>query len=226
MAVAQQRRGKMSGWWAVALIAAIIALAAIVVWITGPGLGVNVVLRVSALTGYTLVFLSILSSAFLRQLVRRFGRPFVTIHHATCPDRTGDPPGALCGGGDPVRYAVCVSPTGDGAEIGVCEWRPYRAATDSYGGAGGRGQDTLQVWLAAGPCAQLSGILVGDSPCELAGPGYTAVAGTCRHYHHGGGGRLGHCEAAPAGTADSQIPGIDTLRQMAGMAVSCGDGIG
>lgn len=79
--MAQQRRKKVSGWWAVAGVAAIVALALAVVWASGPGTGVNVALRVWALTGYTLVFLSILSSAFLRQLVRRFGRPFVTIHH-------------------------------------------------------------------------------------------------------------------------------------------------
>ncbi|NLF00176.1 MAG: hypothetical protein GX601_04280 [Anaerolineales bacterium] len=35
----------------------------------------------AALMGYACVFLAILSSAFLRQLVRFFGRPFVQIHH-------------------------------------------------------------------------------------------------------------------------------------------------
>ena len=80
--MAQQRRKKVSGWWAVAGVAAIVLLSWAVVWVSAPFVDVNLALRVLALTGYTLVFLSILSSAFLRQLVRRFGRPFVTIHHA------------------------------------------------------------------------------------------------------------------------------------------------
>lgn len=38
-------------------------------------------IRASALTGYQLVFWAILSSAYVPQLVRFFGRPFVKIHH-------------------------------------------------------------------------------------------------------------------------------------------------
>lgn len=40
-------------------------------------------IRGAALLGYWAVFLSILSSAYLRELVRFFGRPFVKVHHAT-----------------------------------------------------------------------------------------------------------------------------------------------
>lgn len=38
-------------------------------------------IRALALLGYQLIFLAILSSAFLRELVRFFGRPFITLHH-------------------------------------------------------------------------------------------------------------------------------------------------
>jgi DMSO/TMAO reductase YedYZ heme-binding membrane subunit len=38
-------------------------------------------IQAAALTGYTCVFLSILSSAYLRELVRFFGRPFTQLHH-------------------------------------------------------------------------------------------------------------------------------------------------
>ncbi len=37
--------------------------------------------RGAALLGYWAVFLSILSSAYLRELIRFFGRPFVKVHH-------------------------------------------------------------------------------------------------------------------------------------------------
>lgn len=37
--------------------------------------------RATALTGYLFVFFSIVSSAYMQPLVRRFGRPFVTLHH-------------------------------------------------------------------------------------------------------------------------------------------------
>lgn len=37
--------------------------------------------RGAALLGYWAVFLSVLSSAYLRELIRFFGRPFVKVHH-------------------------------------------------------------------------------------------------------------------------------------------------
>jgi DMSO/TMAO reductase YedYZ heme-binding membrane subunit len=39
------------------------------------------VVRTCALLGYLSVFLAVLSSAYMRQLVRTFGRPFVQTHH-------------------------------------------------------------------------------------------------------------------------------------------------
>jgi len=45
------------------------------------GLPLNWLIRAFALLGYQFIFLAILSSAFLRELVRFFGRPFITLHH-------------------------------------------------------------------------------------------------------------------------------------------------
>jgi DMSO/TMAO reductase YedYZ heme-binding membrane subunit len=45
------------------------------------GLPVDWVIRAAALLGYQFVFMSIISSAYMVQLVRRFGRPFVQMHH-------------------------------------------------------------------------------------------------------------------------------------------------
>lgn len=39
------------------------------------------VIRVSALMGYLSVFGAILTSAYLRQVIRWFGRPFIKVHH-------------------------------------------------------------------------------------------------------------------------------------------------
>lgn len=39
------------------------------------------VIRGTALLGYLAVFLAIISSAYMRQLVRFFGRPFIQVHH-------------------------------------------------------------------------------------------------------------------------------------------------
>jgi len=39
------------------------------------------VIRASALLGYLAIFLAIISSAFLRRLVKYFGRPFLHVHH-------------------------------------------------------------------------------------------------------------------------------------------------
>jgi methionine sulfoxide reductase heme-binding subunit len=41
----------------------------------------NVIIRVTALVAYWIVFLSIVSSHYMRELVRYFGRSFVKIHH-------------------------------------------------------------------------------------------------------------------------------------------------
>ena len=47
-----------------------------------PGSSVlNWLIRGAALLGYLAIYLSILSSAYVRQLVRLFGRPFIQVHH-------------------------------------------------------------------------------------------------------------------------------------------------
>lgn len=52
-----------------------------VILLVGTESPVWTVVRFGALLGYVAVFLASLSSAFLRQLVRTFGRPFVQVHH-------------------------------------------------------------------------------------------------------------------------------------------------
>jgi sulfoxide reductase heme-binding subunit YedZ len=46
------------------------------------GTPVNWAIRVAALSGYQAVFLAIVSSNYMRQMRRRFGRPFIQVHHA------------------------------------------------------------------------------------------------------------------------------------------------
>ena len=45
------------------------------------GTPLNWAIRGMALLGYQSVFLAIVSSAYMRQLVRLFGRPFIQVHH-------------------------------------------------------------------------------------------------------------------------------------------------
>jgi sulfoxide reductase heme-binding subunit YedZ len=61
---------------------AALALALWIVLSQPGGTPLSYAVQVFALLGYFTVFLSILSSAFLRELTRRFGRPFVQVHHA------------------------------------------------------------------------------------------------------------------------------------------------
>jgi DMSO/TMAO reductase YedYZ heme-binding membrane subunit len=60
---------------------AALALVAGVVSIDSLGLPINVVLRPAALLGYLMVFLSTLSSNYMRELTKFFGRPFPKVHH-------------------------------------------------------------------------------------------------------------------------------------------------
>ena len=59
----------------------LLVLVAIVVWLGPGGPALYRFIRVAALLGYSTVFLSILSSAYLRELVQLFGRPFIRVHH-------------------------------------------------------------------------------------------------------------------------------------------------
>jgi sulfoxide reductase heme-binding subunit YedZ len=60
-----------------------ILLAAVVILISSRGsFGIlNGIRRVAALMGYMTLFLAMLSSAYLRQMVRLLGHPFVRVHH-------------------------------------------------------------------------------------------------------------------------------------------------
>lgn len=62
------------GFAAVTLISGLISLQPY-------GTPLNRLVRGAAALGYLAVFLAIISSAYMRQLVRFFGRPFVQIHH-------------------------------------------------------------------------------------------------------------------------------------------------
>jgi sulfoxide reductase heme-binding subunit YedZ len=42
---------------------------------------INWVIRIAALLGYFCIFGAIVTSAYLRQVARWFGRPFIKIHH-------------------------------------------------------------------------------------------------------------------------------------------------
>ncbi len=64
---------------AVGLLA--LGLTAVLEWTHPTGQPIHWVIRGLALLGYQFVFLSILSSASLPQLVRFFGRPFIKVHH-------------------------------------------------------------------------------------------------------------------------------------------------
>lgn len=65
--------------WAIGLAVAVLAAAGVAS--TSAASALVLALRAFALVGYQLVFWAILSSAFVPQLVRSFGRPFVKIHH-------------------------------------------------------------------------------------------------------------------------------------------------
>jgi len=59
-----------------------VATGLVVLLVSGQaGAPLNRAVRTAALLGYVCIFLGILSSAFLRQLIRFFGRPFVKLHH-------------------------------------------------------------------------------------------------------------------------------------------------
>jgi methionine sulfoxide reductase heme-binding subunit len=65
----------------VAVAAVVLVLAAVPIALAPPfSLAVGLA-RFAALAGYQLLFLAIISSALLRQMLRWFGRPFLRVHH-------------------------------------------------------------------------------------------------------------------------------------------------
>lgn len=68
--------------WYLALVgAALLALTVALLLRQRPGTPLAWVIRGAALLGYMTIFLAILSSAYMRYLVRTFGRSFIKIHH-------------------------------------------------------------------------------------------------------------------------------------------------
>jgi methionine sulfoxide reductase heme-binding subunit len=77
----QKKRGR-SIWYVVLVDVVVAALAALRVLVPpSGGATLYIGLRIAALTGFVLVYLSILSSLFLRELVKALGQPFVKLHH-------------------------------------------------------------------------------------------------------------------------------------------------
>jgi DMSO/TMAO reductase YedYZ heme-binding membrane subunit len=69
--------------WVLAAIFVAVAAITVVLEVTGPREGalLSSAIRGLALMGYQLLFLSMLSSAYMPNLVRFFGTPFIKIHH-------------------------------------------------------------------------------------------------------------------------------------------------
>jgi methionine sulfoxide reductase heme-binding subunit len=76
-----QKKRVRSLWYIVVFEVVIAALAALIVLWQPGGEALYVALRVAALTGFTLVYLAILSSLFLRELVHALGQPYIKVHH-------------------------------------------------------------------------------------------------------------------------------------------------
>lgn len=65
-----------------ALIAVVVlAIAVILLLINSAGSLLGNLIRLFALTGYLLMFLAIVSTAYIRQMLKLFGRPFLRVHH-------------------------------------------------------------------------------------------------------------------------------------------------
>jgi sulfoxide reductase heme-binding subunit YedZ len=72
----------MRGKWLVMIIIVVaVALTGVLIAVQPQGAPIDVLIRAAALLGYEAVFLAAVSSAYIRQMVRTFGRPFVQVHH-------------------------------------------------------------------------------------------------------------------------------------------------
>ena len=75
------KRKSLSLWYLALVGILALALTIAVESLNLRGTPLNWAIRGAALLGYQSVFLAIVSSAYMRQLVRLFGRPFVQVHH-------------------------------------------------------------------------------------------------------------------------------------------------
>lgn len=76
------RKTSPRGSWYLILIGFITTvLVAGLISMQPPGSPLNWFIRGTALLGYLAVFLTLVSSAYMRQVYRLFGRPFLKVHH-------------------------------------------------------------------------------------------------------------------------------------------------
>jgi len=79
--VADKKRKRLSMWYLAPVgILAILLTVAAEAPLRG-GRPIDWAIRSAALLGYQMVFVSVISSAYVVQLVRLFGRPFIKLHH-------------------------------------------------------------------------------------------------------------------------------------------------
>jgi methionine sulfoxide reductase heme-binding subunit len=74
-------RKKGNPWLMAIAAAAILVITAVLLLVGQPDSAGRVVVLAAALLGYQTLFLSIVSSAYVRQMLRWFGRPFLRVHH-------------------------------------------------------------------------------------------------------------------------------------------------
>lgn len=76
-----KRTGNRRLWYLVLVGITALILVSGLISLQPYGTPLNWFIRGAALLGYLAVFLAIISAAYLRQLVRFFGRPFIQVHH-------------------------------------------------------------------------------------------------------------------------------------------------
>lgn len=68
-------------WYLVLVGTVTLILVSILISLRPYGTPLNWLIRGAALMGYLAIFLSVVSSAYMRQMSRIFGRPFIKVHH-------------------------------------------------------------------------------------------------------------------------------------------------
>jgi sulfoxide reductase heme-binding subunit YedZ len=68
-------------WYLILVGTVTLILVSVLISLRPYGTPLNRLIRGAALMGYLAVFLSVVSSAYMRQMTRLFGRPFVKVHH-------------------------------------------------------------------------------------------------------------------------------------------------
>jgi DMSO/TMAO reductase YedYZ heme-binding membrane subunit len=68
-------------WFLVLIGVVLLALILVLVGASEPPNAMNWIIRTAALVGYVSLFGAILASAYLREMIKLFGRPFLKVHH-------------------------------------------------------------------------------------------------------------------------------------------------